>query len=505
MMKPLTHLTVFGILPTLLLSACKRDIPIPPINTEHTVTFRVSGFDAKISPLGDVQSRSRLHAASGGGTQAVKGIEPSLEPQHLYYWSFNEETLEPDIAVDEVGAGITFEASNTALDFGAGFGLSPFPAGRALRLVGARSITVSLPMGAIESLTNFEFDVSSSNTGPKDFILSYSADGGATYEILSLTNQFENMGSQSRNRYMFDVSGLLESSANNSLKLKFEFLSGDRAGAGDYNENAGVVLLDNIRLSGVFNTEVEPGDPLVPSKLHYYIFSSADGGLVSQKEMSLADLGDDGSLEVKLAEGQYDVVFVAYRSDKGILLPETMTNANAFYFGQHFDDYKAVTYAALLHGVEVDGTDREAAATLHRCYSLVEFDFTDLADDLQAVKKIVVTKDHDHYLYTPFGFPASSPISDAQSITFTGFTNRDDYRIALHQFFGLLEHTYGVNYVLTAYGNDEEILNTLTISQDIRNNVRLRLTGRLLGNTGAINGFAIELQTAWDETLTDEF
>lgn len=509
-MKSLQHFPLcffyYVIVASCVLTGCKRDIPIPPTDELRHITFKLSGFESEITPLSGPQAKARLaFDVPKRETQALRNIEPGLAPQYLYYWSFNEETLEPYIAVDEVGAKITFVGKSTEPDFVAGFGLAPVEAGRALNITGAQSVVVSLPMHAIESLTSFDFDISSSSTGPKDFSLSYSVDDGITYEVLSETNQFENMGPSSRNRYAFDMSVFPEFIGISAVKLKLSFLAGDRGEGGEYNENTGTLKLDNIRLSGVYNAEVGTGDPLAPNTLHYYIFSSSDGSVIRQQKLGMEVLGEDGTLDIKLAEGRYDVLFLAYRSDKGILLPEGLTNASSYYFGQHFDDHHAVTYSALLEGLEVGESDTEAAAMLGRCYSLVEFDFTDLSTDLQAVKKIVVTRGHDNYLYTPFGTPADLPISDAQSITFSGFAKPADYRIAIHQFFGLLDDTRNVSYELTAYGEKDDVLNTITIAQDMANNVRLRLTGRLLGNSGTISGFAVALDTDWSEILEREF
>src|SRR3546814_6279653 len=120
-----------------------------------------------------------------------------------------------------------------------------------------------------------------------------------------------------------------------------------------------------------------------------------------------------------------------------MLLREHLTNANEFYLGQHFDDYQAVTYAALLEGMVIDDAHVEEAITLDRCYSLVEFDFTDAEADLQRVKKIEIVRLHDDFMYTPFGMPAAKAESDVERIQFSDFNHLGD-TIALHQFLGLL-------------------------------------------------------------------
>src|SRR5690606_3986896 len=147
--------------------------------------------------------------------------------QYVYYWSFNEEHLAPYIAVDEERAEITFVGKDTEPDFVSGFGLAPVEAGKALSITGAQSVEINLPMLGIESVSTFDFDISSSATGPKDFSLSYSVDGGATYEVLSATNPF---GATSRDRYSFDLNGLLQVPGVEVLTLKFEFLPGERGG-----------------------------------------------------------------------------------------------------------------------------------------------------------------------------------------------------------------------------------------------------------------------------------
>lgn len=506
-MKPLKHFfrhLLYCILWSgCLLSGCKRDIPELPANELRNVTFRLTGFEAETMPLRGARAASMLSLDVGGnGPYTLRNIEPSLEPQYLYFWSFNNEDLEPDIAVDEVGVGISFEGSDSDPDYVAGFGLAPFEPGKALNIRGAQSVEISLPMINIESITAFDFDISSSATGPKDFSLSFSVDGGVTFEVLSAANPF---GTASRDRCSFDLSKYPQVLGAKTLRLRFEFLPGDRGEGSDYNASKGTVKLDNIRLVGVYNAETEPSDPAMPSILHYYIFSSEDGSVVQQQELTMNDLGSDGALDVKLADGSYDVLFVAYRTDKGILLPAEPTNANEFYFGQHFDDYRAVTYAALLDDVVIGGHHAVIDAELSRCYSLVEFDFTDSARDLQRVKRIEITKGHDNFLYTPFGVPAEVQMSDAHTIEFSGFNQIEDYRIALHQFFGLLGGVRTINYELTAYGEGGVVLNTVMITNEIRNNVRLRLTGRLLGSLGAVNGFSLALDTKWGETVEHEF
>src|SRR5690606_7550286 len=122
-------------------------------------------------------------------------------------------------------------------------------------------------------------------------------DNGETYKELSAENQFEKMGAQSRNTFSFNLEESLQFPDSEFLKLKLSFLPGERPardsdGVYEYSLSSGVVKLDNIRLSGVYNAET--GDRDAPSPLHYYVFSSEDGSVVQQQQLSMDALGDGG-------------------------------------------------------------------------------------------------------------------------------------------------------------------------------------------------------------------
>lgn len=491
-----------------LLTGCQRDIPIPRLE-EHgmaNITFKLSGFESEITPLSGRYTKGIMNLGNVG--MGIEHIVPSPEPQYLYYWSFNDETLLPDIALDKEAAAITFQASATEPDFFSGFSGDGYEAGQMMSLRGAKSLVISIPIGGVESIGQLAFDISSSDTGPKDFSLAYSIDGGVNYEVLSTSNQFINMRAQSRNTYEVDLSTYAEFIGVDELMIKFEMLAGDRPlNSADeeigYNENSGTVRFDNIRFSGVYIGEAAgEGDPLMPSMLRYYVFSSDGGSLIVQNELAMDELVDESLLNIKLSPGTYDVLFLAYRSDGNLLLPENLTNASEFYVGQHFDDYRAVTFALLKRDFEVGNGDVMEPAVLTRCFSSVTFDFTDLWSDLTEVKKVDVVSQHENFLYMPYGEPAGQPISDRNTLTFDRLETEEDYQLTFHQFLGISNDLQNVSYLVTAYGVDGEELNTVVLSEDIRNNMQLRFSGRLLGN---IDRFSIEINPVWDEMVEHEF
>lgn len=484
-----------------LLVGCHRDVPIPPleINDDRNITFKLLGFESEITPLSARDIKGVMGIADVG-IQALHNIVPSPESQYVYYWSFNSESLEPDIAVDEERVRIEADVD---LKFGTGFTFDPYEAGDALSITGAETFEITLPVNGISSFADFSFDISSSNTGAKDFLLSYSIDGGDSYDVLAEDNQFEKMGAQARNEYTFDITVFPQFIGVEVLKLKFDFLPGDREGASDYNENTGVVRLDNLRISGIYNGEPkEEIDLSMPSTLRYYVFSSDDGRVIAQEELPLNELTEEGLLKMKLSQGTYDVLFLAYRSERSLLLPEDLSNANEFYFGQDFDNYQAITYASLKRNFEVGSADVVESTVLTRCFSLVSFDFTDLWPDLTEVKKIDITHQHEDYLYTPYGEPIELPMSDLHTITFDGLPTEENYQLTFHQFLGMPDDVQHVSYELTAYGMDGEKLNTVIVSEDIRNNMQLRFRGQLLGN---LDRFSIEIVPDWEEVIERDF
>lgn len=491
-----------------LLAGCQRDIPIPLPDERYmtNIMFKLSGFESEITPLSGRYAKNAVKLDN----IRVEGrplIVPSPEPQSLYYWSFNDETLNPDIELAE-GAEITFEASAVEPDFFAGFSGNGYEAGQSMSLRGVKSLVISIPIRGVESITQFAFDISSSDTGPKEFSLTYSIDGGMSYNMLSAANQFTNRSAQSRNAYEIDLAAYAEFIGVDVLKIKFEMFAGERPlnSAGEeigYNQNSGTVRFDNVRFSGIYNAEeADGGDPSMPGILRYYVFSSDHGDLVAQNELAVHELGDDGLLQIKLYPGTYDVLLLAYRSGSNLLLPENLTHASEFYLGQSFDDYQAVTFASWKKGLEVGNADVTEPAVLTRCFSSVTFDFTDLWSDLTEVKKIDIVRKHENYWYTPYGEPAERPIDDLNSLSFEGFEKEEDYQLTFHQFLGIPNGLLKVSYVVTAYGRGGEELNQVALSEDIRNNMQLKFRGRLLGN---IDRFSIKINPVWDEAIEHDF
>src|SRR3546814_9784344 len=67
----------------------------------------------------------------------------------------------PDVAVDEVGAGITFEAVAEEPTYpNSTFAVDPYVGGKAFSLRGGQTVELELPMQGIESISEIAFDIS---------------------------------------------------------------------------------------------------------------------------------------------------------------------------------------------------------------------------------------------------------------------------------------------------------------------------------------------------------
>lgn len=491
------------------LYSCKRYDPLDlRLHKTNKVTFHLQGFRSSISPFS-------FGAPSGGfgklsvsrlstGALVVKNIMSSSEEQFLYYWSFNAEDLSPDVAIDEEGSAISIDANNPNANFSTGFAFDPYEAGRALSITGARAVEIAMPLTDIRTIGRFEFDVSSSNTGAKDFSLSYSIDGGNTYSVYTASNQFERMGAQARNTYSFDFSDVIGLSDNSEFNIKLEFVAGDREGASPYNANTGVIRLDNMRLSGIYDPESMGALRDDPSYLQFYVFDSNSGALVHANNIAFAAL-DDAQVAFELAAGNYRIVFLAYHMELNALLPATINHLSDFYFGHYFNDRNALTFGHLIDDFEMGEEERQEQVLLRRLFSNIRFDLEDAPSDLLRVKRLVISRLHDHFLYLPFGAPTSFPLADAPSILLNDPFGAGQASINFHQFIGLLEGARDLEYELTAFGDGPEPLSHIVLSKTAPNNVQVVFSGKLLGDRTKGNIFGVEIDKEWDDIFEEDF
>ncbi|TCV20751.1 hypothetical protein EDC17_100194 [Sphingobacterium alimentarium] len=125
------------------------------------------------------------------------------------FWSFNNETLTPDIKYSNyANPSITVNNGIVPTSFGAGFVYEEYAAGKAVNFLGPREILIKFPIKEVLSIKRLGFDVTGSATGPKDFELYYSLDEGDNYQTIELVNQFVNVAANSKSSFTYDLESL---------------------------------------------------------------------------------------------------------------------------------------------------------------------------------------------------------------------------------------------------------------------------------------------------------
>jgi len=190
------------VLAVLCAGSCGKDAPEPDgAGESHAVRFRFREFRTDVKPLGTLKPKN------GPIAKLAAANPPQIQnPQegYLYYWSFNGNSLAPDIQVS-AGAKITYNGGNVPDNFASGWAYDTYIAGRALSLTGVQELVFEIPLSRVLQIQSLGFDIGSSGTGPKSFDLLYSQDG-ESYAGIIADNQFANTNAaQARNAFVGSV------------------------------------------------------------------------------------------------------------------------------------------------------------------------------------------------------------------------------------------------------------------------------------------------------------
>lgn len=485
-----------------LANACEKTVPELPAKSDpsdlQTVTFNLKGFTAAITPLNMMAGPTQQKTSSS--LLNSNNLSPDEQEQFLYFWSFNDENTVPDIALDATQAIISFSAADANPNFITGYGLSPYPAGKALSIKGLEELLIHVSLKGASRVTQLAFDVGSSGTGPKDFKLLYATDDGSTYQALSTENPFENTKDNTRNSYTFDLSTIADSSEQ--LTFKLEPFAGERGEAKEYNPKTGTFKVDNLRISGIYNPEQpeEPGEG--KGAIHYYVFQAEDHRLAA--EGSVPYSGDEApAITVKLPVGRYDASFVSNSSSVPLLLPKTITDAASWWVSNYFNNYQAAVFGTTVPDLSID-KNMEIDATLNRYFSEIKFEFTD-EDDLSDIGKIAIHQLHETFAYAPFSSSTTYAIEDTTAIILQQPFNQERKSIQFNQFIGEVNEAVDLAYRVDVYDAEDKLLRSFDVSSAIKNNVQLLFKGKLLSGTDKQGHFQIEWNQQWDDTLTKDF
>ncbi|TYP96025.1 hypothetical protein BC792_108117 [Sphingobacterium allocomposti] len=471
-------------------SSCKKDAVFPDDGREsYTVGFKFKEFEQILTPL---QTRAAQRASAN--TRATTASTENVREGLIYYWSFNAETLLPDL-YPTTGSSITYNGGSPPMGFSSGWRYEDYAAGSALSMTGLTELIIKMPLNNVRDVQTLAFDISSSGTGPKSFALWWTQDG-TDYRILAEDNQFSNTNTpQSRNAFSYDLSGL-SLDLTKPLYIKLIPKAGSRGTAGDYRETTGVTKVDNFRLYGA--AQVSSGSSI--RRLHYHIFD------VETKTCVMAgatDINDDGLTDftVSLPEGEYVASFAANISDATLLIPGEVA-ADSYYLANVFANHQAKIYGVL--DTFAVSKDMQLDVILKRYYSEIKFEFTD-SRDLSRVEKLVVKRQREPVFYAPFNPMMANPIQDMTEIVVHRHFDEGGKEFVFHQFLGGREVALPISYLVEAYDGEGILLRSFTVDSAIPNNVQLVFRGKLLDAAHLNAGFQVRLNETWDGSQIVEF
>ncbi|HMR18346.1 MAG TPA: hypothetical protein PKA53_03515, partial [Sphingobacterium sp.] len=205
----------------LAVSCQKEHFPDEQNEKLYTLNFQLSGFSSTKQPLNHALGVIEKLASTTGSTQQDTD-------GYLFFWSFNQDNLTPDIRVPS--AEQTRITYNDGVIPGSGnfinstYSYDGYVGGRALNITGASQLIFEMPLTYIQELTTLGFDIGSSNTGPKDFELYYSFDG-EVYEVLQLLNQFGSGTANAKNTFTYDLRNL-SIAGQQQLRIKLVMKAG---------------------------------------------------------------------------------------------------------------------------------------------------------------------------------------------------------------------------------------------------------------------------------------
>src|SRR5690606_21976000 len=132
---------------------------------------------------------------------------------------------------------------------------------------------------------------------------------------------------------------------------------------------------------------------------------------------------------------------------------------------------------------------------LNGYYSERRVAFTDRGE-LSEVAKLVVKQEQEAALYAPFLPTMETPEEVFSEIIVYPKFDASTREVFVHQFIGNTPLPVLLRYTLEVYNAADELLRKFQVESEIRNNIRLLFSGKLLDAT---NGqFVVRLNEDWD-------
>lgn len=471
-----------------IMVSCNNDAEIDEIAENlYSVNFTIDGFSTTKRPLSSNAGPIRKLGSTGTTKTSTD------DEEYLCFWSFNNANVLPDLSIAGASLfGITYNDGVIPTNFpNSTYAHVSYPAGKAMSVNGGRELYIKIPIKLATTVTGLGFDIGSTDIGPKDFELYYSLDEGASYEVLALNNQFGTLSNNGKNSFVYDLKS--KNISGNVLWFKVILKAGKRAeGGGEYAASGGTFRIDNLYLKGTSERDVTHR----LKKLHYTIFHQDNNQLVYSGNI---DYEDHTAIQVQLPLGKYYFCFVSNASNTDLLTPQNPL-WKSFYVGNVFSNAKAEIFG---YHAELDVEQSiQLDVKLDRWYSQVKLEFTD-AINLQQVRKIRVSQEHEPFYYAPFSQLTTNPILDQSDIDFVVDLN-DQKFVLFNQFMGSLSKTVPVSYKVDVFG-EKDLIRSFSINSILKNNMQLVFRGELLKDVTQSSGFKVIKNEEWGDEKEEEF
>lgn len=506
MKSKLRRVSVVGIVFLIaLFYSCGKDAQIEIGNeneAQQKVTLKLKTFDTHTVPIQYIQSENssswnRLHA----NENTDQNVFPSEETQYLYIWTFNDSSIRPDIGIDRLHANISVLKTNGQNNYdysNNGYAFLNYSGGRSLNIAGPEKIIFQMPVNQVEKLDLLRFDMSGSSTGPKDFSIYYQRDNQEQV-LISEENQFSSLSG--KNTFEYDLSEFDLGEGVEELNIIIIPKEGQREGGSPYNRSTGTLRIDNFALQGRYSGKWNEPEKPKAGMLHYHIFDQESGEFVlsGQKNLNLQEL--EHEIEFQLLEGIYQICVLVNNSPNSLYFPDQELHASEFYVQSRNEANGHMVFGSVLSDFEVN-EDMEMEVALERYYSEIVYEFEDNLEET-AIHSIKVEPQQSIF-YAPFNPSFSNP-EDAQPGDLSKIFYLDSFKngsIMFHQFIGFRDDPIELRYRLSAYDQENNLLNEVLTSAEITHNMKLIFSGYLLGsNAGSRQVYRIDWEAPWRESI----
>ncbi len=454
-------------------------------NLEYLVDLNFSGFNYRKSTL-DVVGSPVDHQHSA----AVRTTTDEY-PVTLYYWSFDNSTLESDVYPIQPGSTYLFK-SGVKYQFVPGFE-SGLLFDKSLEATSLSSIQFKLSTKGIKSFSKLKFELGLNEYSGSSIRLQYSF--GFKSEKFPLGSEISFPMSQlnlKKNTLEIDLRQIDFSNQDSIIFIVYPNL-GYHDKNPKYSEEKSIIRFDNIKVTGtrlVANAQLK-------NDLHYYVFDAASSRLRRKGQFDV--LSQQSGVRVELPVGEYHIATLFNNTLNEPALMGEIKDKREFLLNDSMGAEGRIFSS--LDTLVVSQTFKKDII-LSRAYSQIRFEFTDVVKPI-AVKSLRIYKDHQSSYWNPFAVLIPEPTAKKEQPHIIPFNfDKQDY-VVFNEFLGLINTEKELRYRVEVWG-EEKLIRTFVVKGVCRNNMQLAFRGDLLSSTMGAGGFQVNIRDKWDkETIVD--